>query len=255
MRRSSGALLAILVAAAAGPAIGQNAATVDTVLDVRGIVQVRTDRGDSVPVWIVFLPTPITVGPLKTNALQLAGGKRDGERYVDRFVEAQGRVTIGRDDRGVDHAVIAATRLREIRPEGTVEQAVDLSISQHASVLLSVVPRRVVLRDSAGAATGVTPTVLFSIVNHSQSPLQFSFPTNEVVCVSVQPEYGGRAKETNWRVLGAETRIVLRMGAIFRQIVPLPDSTVAWPGRYTVRAALCGGDEFHAQTQFEVAGP
>lgn len=254
MTRLSGGLLAVLVAAA-GPATGQDAATVDTVLTVRGIVQLRTDRNDTVPVWIVFLPTPINVGPLRTNALELADGKRDGDRYVDRFVEAQGRVTIGRDDRGAHHAVMAPTRLREVRPEGTVEQAVDLSISQHASVLLSVVPHRVVLRDSAGAATGMTPTVLFSIVNHSQSPLEFSFPTNEVVCVSVRPEFGGQAKETNWRVLGAETRIIVRMGAIFRQIVPLPDSTVAWPGRYTVRAALCGGDEFHAETQFEVAGP
>jgi hypothetical protein len=45
------------------------------------------------------------------------------------------------------------------------------------------------------------------------------------------------------------------MGAIFRQIVALPDSTAAWPGRYTVRASLCGADEFHAEAQLDIAGP
>jgi hypothetical protein len=255
VRCLSGGLLAALVVTAAVRAPGQDAATLDTVLTVRGIVQPRTDERDSAGIWIVFLPTSIRVGPLRTNAVELAGGRRDGERYADRFVEARGRVTIGRDDRGVLRAVMGAARLREVRPEGTVERAVDLSMSQHASVFLSVVPRRVIWRDSAGAATGTTPTVLFSIVNHSQTPLQFSFPTNEVLCVSVQPEYGGRGKETSWRVLGAQTLIVLRMGTIFRQIVALPDSTAAWPGRYTVRASLCGADEFHAEGELEVATP
>lgn len=255
MIRLSGILVAALVTAASVPAIGQDAATLDTVLSVRGIVQLRTDRPDSASVWIVFLPSPMQVGPLRTNAIELAGGRRDGERYLDRFVEARGRVTLGRDDRGVLRAVMAAPRLREVRPEGTVERAVDLSMSQHASVVLSVVPRRVVWRDTAGAATGTTPTVLFSIVNHSQTPLQFSFPTNEVVCVSVKPAYGGSGKETAWRVLGAQTLIVLRMGTIFRQIVALPDSTAAWPGRYSIRAALCGADEFHAEGELEVATP
>lgn len=255
MKRLSGALLATLVAAAARPASGQDAATLDTMLAVRGIVQLRTDQADSAGVWIVFLPTPIQLGPLRTNAVELGGGRREAERYADRFVEARGRVTIGRDDRNLLHAVMGASRLREVRPDGTVERAVDLSMSQHASVLVSVVPRRVVWRDSAGAATGTTPTVLFSIVNHSQTPLQFSFPTNEVVCVSVKPEYGGRGKETAWRVLGAQTLIVLRMGTIFRQIIALPDSTAAWPGRYTIRASLCGSDEFHAEGELEVAVP
>jgi hypothetical protein len=255
VRCLSGGLLAALVVTAAVRAPGQDAATLDTVLTVRGIVQPRTDERDSAGIWIVFLPTSIRVGPLRTNAVELAGGRRDGERYADRFVEARGRVTIGRDDRGVLRAVMGAARLREVRPEGTVERAVDLSMSQHASVFLSVVPRRVIWRDSAGAATGTTPTVLFSIVNHSQTPLQFSFPTNEVLCVSVQPEYGGRGKETSWRVLGAQTLIVLRMGTIFRQIIALPDSAAAWPGRYTVRASLCGADEFHAEGELEVATP
>jgi hypothetical protein len=255
VQRLSGGLLAVLVAATAARAPGQDAAALDTVLAVRGIVQLRTDRANSAGVWIVFLPTPMQVGPLRTNAVELAGSRRDAERYADRFVEARGRVTLGRDDRGALRAVMAASRLREMRPEGTVERAVDLSMSQHASVLLSIVPRRVVWRDSAGTVTGTTPTVLFSIVNHSQTPLQFSFPTNEVVCVSVKPEYGGRGKETAWRVLGAQTLIVLRMGTIFRQIVALPDSTAAWPGRYTIRASLCGADEFHAEGELEVAAP
>ncbi len=253
MKHRYGMALATMLAAV--PATGQDLATLDTALTARGIVQVRTDWRDSTPVWIVFLPTPITVGPMRTNALELAGGERAAQRYVDRFVEVQGQVTIGRDDHGRSHAVLTNARLREFRPEGTVERSVDLSISQHASVILSVMPRRVVWRDSTGATTGTTPTVVFSIVNHSQTPLQFSFPTNEIVCVSIQPAIGGTGKEIAWRVLSAQSLIVLRMGAIFRQIVAVPDSTASWPGRYTVRAALCGSDDFHAEAELDVAAP
>ena len=112
----SGGLLAALVLAAAVPTPGQDAAKLDTVPSVRGIVQPRTDGPDSAGVWIVFLPTPIRVGPLRTNALEQAGGRRDGERYADRFVEARGRVTPGRDDRGALRTVMGAARPRARRP-------------------------------------------------------------------------------------------------------------------------------------------
>jgi hypothetical protein len=253
MKRVVGVALWTLIAATPGE--GQSLATLDTTLSVRGIVQVRTDWRDTATAWIVFLPTPIMLGGLRSNAIELAGGERAAYRFLDRFVEARGRVTIGRDDAGRAHAVMVDERVREVRPEGTVERAVDLSVSQHASVILSVVPRRVTWHDSAGAATGATPTVLFSIVNHSQTPLQFSFPTNEIVCVSVQPETGGSGGEVTWRVLSAQNLIVLRMGAIFRQIIAVPDSVAAWPARYVVRAALCGADEFNAQAELEVSAP
>lgn len=249
-----GMLLSALIAAAAPAAQGQDLATVDTELTALGIVQVHGDGSDSAAAWVVFLPTPIRLGSLRTNVLELAD-PRAAQRYVDRFVEVRGRVTIGREDGAGYHAVLSAARLREVRPPGTVERAVDLSLSQHASVLLSVVPRQVAWQDSAGRATETTPTVLFSVVNHSLTPLEFSFPSDEVVCVSVRPADGGAGGEVTWRVRSLRNLVVLRMGAVFRQIVAVPDSTAATPGRYVVRAALCGADEFHAEAELRVVAP
>jgi hypothetical protein len=247
-------LLAALVAAASPAARGQALATVDTEMTALGIVQLHGDAADSAAAWVVFLPTPVRLGSLRTNVLELED-PRAAQRYVDRFVEVRGRVTIGRDGGAAYHAVVSGARLREVRPPGTVERAVDLSLSQHATVLLSLVPRQVTWHDSAGKATATTPTVLFSVVNHSLTPLEFSFPSDEVVCISVRPAEGGAGREMTWRVRSLQDLVVLRMGAVFRQIVAVPDSAAATPGRYTVRAALCGADEFHAETELRVVAP
>lgn len=244
------ALLTLVCAAT--PARGQTIVAGDTILTVRGIVEQRTEVADPAARWVVFLPEPITLRNLKTNTIVLAGGEHLADRFVDRFVELKGQVAVEQDAAGKTSAIAKEVRLREVQPDGIVQMDIDLSLSEHATVQLAVVPKTIVWRDTSGAPSGVTPTVLFSIVNHSQTELRFFFPTNEVVCLIVRPADQGGGRQTSWRATGKETLVTLRMGSVFRQILPIADSLAVYPGRYVVRVALCGADEFHAEAQFDV---
>jgi hypothetical protein len=238
-----------------GSATAQRLVPVDSVMTVRGIVEFRTDKSDSTGTWVVFLPTPVMVKNLKTNNVTLADGERVAARFIDRYVEVQGRVAVERDATGHTVAIANEPRIAEVRPDGLVQEDVDLSLSEHATVQLAVVPRATAWHDSTGTPIGVTPTVLFSIVNHSQTELRFFFPTTEVVCVGVQRVDVDRGYEIIWKVIGKDQQVMLRMGAVFRQIVAIPDSVARVPGRYVVRAALCGADQFHAAAPFEILAP
>jgi hypothetical protein len=248
MRWISAACLAFLLG---GNATAQRLVGVDSIMTVRGIVEFRTDQSDSAGAWVVFLPVPIMLKNLKTNNVTLAGGERVAARYEDRYVEVQGRVAVERDATGRTLAIANEPRITEVHPDGLVREDVELSLSEHATVELAVVPRAAVLHDSTGAPSGVTPTVLFSILNHAQTELRFYFPTTEVVCVGVQRIDADRGTEIIWKV-GRDRQVILRMGAVFRQIVAIPDSVARAPGRYAVRAALCGADQLRAETTFDV---
>lgn len=249
MRPTSGLGLAFLFA---GNATAQRLVAVDSIMSVRGIVEFRTDKSDSTGAWVVFLPTPVMVKNLKTNNVRLAGSERVAARFLDRYVEVQGRVAVERDATGRTVAIANEPRITEVRPDGLVQEDVDLSLSEHATVQLAVVPRAAAWRDSTGAPSGVTPTVLFSIVNHSQTELRYFFPTTEVVCVGVQRVDADQGTEIIWKVTGKDQQVILRMGAVFRQIVSIPDSVARVPGRYVVRASLCGADRLHAEATFDV---
>lgn len=221
-------------------------------MTVRGIVEFRTDRSDSTGAWVVFLPTPVMVKNLKTNNVTLAGGGRVAARFADRYVEVRGRVAAERDATGRTVAIVNEPRIAEIRPDGLVQEDVELGLSEHVTVELAVVPRAAAWHDSTGAPSGVTPTVLFSIVNHSQTDLRYYFPTTEVVCVGVQSVDADRGTEIIWKVTAKDRQVILRMGAVFRQIVAIPDSVARVPGRYVVRAALCGADQLHAEATLDI---
>lgn len=238
-----------------GNATAQRLVAVDSIMTVRGIVEFRTDQSDSTGTWVVFLPMPVMLRNLKTNTVTVAGGERVAARFVDRYVEVQGRVAVERDAAGRTVAIANEPRITEVRPDGLVQEDVDLTMSEHATVALAVVPRAAAWHDSTGAPSGVTPTVLFSIVNHSQTELRFFFPTTEIVCVGVQPVDADRGYEIIWKVSGKDQQVVLRMGAVFRQIVAIPASLAPVPGRYVVRAALCGADRLRAEATFDILAP
>lgn len=230
-------------------------APVDSMMTVRGIVELRSDQSDSTGTWVVFLPAPVTVKNLKTNNIRLAEGERLAGRFVDRYVEIGARVAVERDATGRTLAIASEASIREVHPEGMVVRDVELSFSQYATVELAVIPRAAVWTDRAGTPSGVTPTVLFSIVNHSPTELRFFFPTNEVVCVQVRPTDAAGAHEITWNVAGREQSVTLQMGAVFRQIMPIPNTMADYPGRYVVRAALCGADQYHAEATFDILAP
>jgi hypothetical protein len=73
-----------------------------------------------------------------------------------------------------------------------------------------------------------------------------------VVCVGVQQVDADRGTEIIWKATAKDRQVILRLGAVFRQIVAIPDSVARVPGRYVVRAALCGADQLHAEAQFDV---
>jgi hypothetical protein len=249
MPRNSVVCLAFLFAT---NATAQRLVSVDSNMTVRGIVEFRTDRSDSTGAWVVFLPTPVMVKNLKTNNVTLVGGGRVAARFADRYVEVQGRVAAERDATGRTIAIANEPRITEIRPEGLVQEDVELGLSEYVTVELAVVPRAAAWHDSTGAPSGVTPTVLFSIVNHSQTDLRYYFPTTEVVCVGVQSVAADRGTEIIWKATAKDRQVILRMGAVFRQIVAIPDSVARVPGRYVVRAALCGADQLHAEATLDI---
>ncbi|HET9708156.1 MAG TPA: hypothetical protein VFP39_07615 [Gemmatimonadales bacterium] len=248
MRWTSALCFAFLLA---GNATAQRLVAVDSIMTVRGIVEFRTD-GSGSGAWVVFLPTPVLVRNLKTNIVALAGGERLAARFIDRYVEVRGRVAVEQDASGRTVAIANEPRIAEVRPDGLVQEDVDLSLSEHATVELAVVPRVAARHDSTGAPSGVTPTVLFSIVSHSQTELRWFFPTTEVVCVGVQPVDADQGYEIIWKVTGKDQQVILRMGAVLRQIVAIPDSVARAPGRYVVRASLCGADRLHAEATFDI---
>jgi hypothetical protein len=161
-------------------------------------------------------------------------------------------VAAERDATGRTIAIANEPRITEIRPEGLVQEDVELGLSEYVTVELAVVPRAAAWHDSTGAPSGVTPTVLFSIVNHSQTDLRYYFPTTEVVCVGVQSVAADRGTEIIWKATAKDRQVILRMGAVFRQIVAIPDSVARVPGRYVVRAALCGADQLHAEATLDI---
>ena len=97
---------------------------------------------------------------------------------------------------------------------------------------------------------------MYGILNHGQSELDFLFRTNDVVCVEVRPQGGGEP----WQItLPAPTRsqerIVIRLGGVYRQYIPLPADAAPKPGRYTARVTLCGIADYTAETQLIVEAP
>ncbi len=235
-----------------GKATAQRLVPVDSIVTVRGIVEQRADRSDSADAWVVFLPQPLRMKNLRTNTVALAAGERLARRFLDRYVELRARVAVERDAADRIVAVANDARIAEVRPDGLVQQDVDLSLSERATVELAVVPRAATWRDSTGAPSGVTPTILFSIVNHSQNEQRFFFPTTDVLCIGVRRSDADEGFGIIWKVPGKDRQVVLRMGAVFRQILSIPDTLATAPGRYVVRAALCGADAFHAEATFDV---
>jgi hypothetical protein len=131
MRWDSAVCLAFLFG---GSATAQRLVPVDSIMTVRGIVEFRTDKSDSTGTWVVFLPQPVMVRGLKTNNVTLAGGERVAARFIDRYVEVQGRVAVERDASGHTVAIADEPRITEVRPDGLVQEDAELSLSEHATV-------------------------------------------------------------------------------------------------------------------------
>jgi hypothetical protein len=222
--------------------------TPDSVLRVRGFVQVDpTAAGDSTRAEVLFA-YPLTIGGVRIGALRLPGDAGHWSRYVDRYVEAEGRM--------LPPLTLSSPRLREVSPAGETRRDVSPSFLQHAALTLSVVPNRIVWRDSAGAPSGVVPVAYFTLTNHGEAPLEFLFSSTDVLCISVGiPGSADPIWREAWRPPHPNTRVSVQMGAVVRYLVPIPERAAPTPGRYTTRVSLCGVSDYEANTEFEVAAP
>lgn len=236
------ALLVVLAGSAAQ-------APQDSTVTVHGFLQ-PDDSGH----WTLLLPDPVSVSGQRFGMLAAVGDAARWPRLRDRYVEVVGRARLG----GSPRPVIAIERLREIEPPGTGRTAVDLSFNQRAVVTLAAIPNRFAWRLKDGRLSGVQPLLMFTVHNEGQTDIDFMLPTNDALCARVRASEG--ARETTWHTsLPAPSRqgvrVVIRLGAVYQQFVPIPPDAAPTPGRYDADVTLCGMRDYHATTTFELRSP
>jgi len=225
------------------------AAPNDTTVTVRGILQLQLDSAGHLSRAALFLPEPISLEGRPVGTLVVSGDPSRWRRYDSHYVEVTGAV----NSSAPGGALLYPTRVREVEPEGTVGKTVSLSFSQRALVSLAVLPRRFAWQ-AEGRPSGVTPVALFRIGNHGEAELEFAFASNEFVCVEALSAEGDVLWDYRWRYPAADTRLTVRVGTVFRATVPLPREALPVPGRYTVRASLCGVPDYRTEMTVEVTG-
>jgi hypothetical protein len=238
----------LLLATGAAELDGQ--AMTDTTITAMGIV--KAERGGASQ-WGLFLPVPIVVQGVRLSWLAFEGTAPQASPLEEHFVEAVGTVRFHTDAAGVAAATLVDPQLKEREPPGAVHSTVQLSVTQRAAVALAVVPSRVAWHDSAGRASGVSPILLFRLVNHGDVPIQMTFPGYEVICVRVR-SLEPAVVDTSWAIkLPGARNISLIIGQRFQEILTLPPEAAPKVGRYRVRVGLCG-IEYGAEMMLDVIG-
>lgn len=215
----------------------------DTAVVVQGVLlQVPASAGGE---WLVALPTPFRFHDRNITELPVARDNKRWEKFQNRYVEAHGRLQ--------STGALRVDEMREVEPEGTVRKTTRTSFSHRIVLVLWVLPQHFRWRDAAGRPTGVTPSIIYTMNNHGESALTLRFATNDFVCFSVEPVDGGtpawhfatHLQEKN------EARTVT-MSPFVREVTPIPLDAAALPGRYRVRAGLCGFTDYQLETEIEV---
>ncbi len=239
MPRVAVALLVVLGAAAQTPQ--------EPPVTVYGFLQ-PADSGR----WTLLLPEPVAVAGARHGLLTAEGDDARWSRFEDRFLEVVGHVRL---DAG--RPVITVKQLRELAPPGMGRTAVDLSFNQRAVVTLAAIPNRFAWRLADGQPSGVQPLLMFTVHNESQTTIDFMLPTNDALCVRVEPARGGgTAWETSLPPPSRKgQRVVIRLGAVYQQFVAIPADAAPMPGSYDASVTLCGLNDYHATTSFEVREP
>lgn len=209
---------------------------------IRGIVLMLNDTSSQTDRPVVLLSKSLLVGQNHIWMLEVAGDMKRMERWSNRFVEAAGSITEAASGR----VSLTPTRVKEVRPDGVVRREADPSFSQHAVVTLALVPNHVAVPPN-GRGSRVSPVVLYTIANYSQTDLDFRFSNHEFVCFELSRK--GEAVplwSRRWQPSQPSDHLTIRMGPAFRAVMPIPVGKLAWPGVYAVRASLCGFPEYAA---------
>lgn len=220
----------------------------DTTLTLQGVVSFRDDPSGGVGHAVIVLNEPILVARRQTWIIPLGGDPTRWRNWDSRYVEASGPVST-RPPAGVQ---FTPDRIRDVEPDSSSRGEV-VSLSHHSNVMLAVVPHlfTALPGDSTSA---ITPLIYYKITVQGQTNLTFEFNNNEFVCVSVRAP---GEREPGWRyawlVPQERPPYVVRIGPVFRVLIPIPADVVARPGRYTVQATVCGNPEFNVTTHIDVS--
>ncbi|MGH7606398.1 MAG: hypothetical protein ACREME_03580 [Gemmatimonadales bacterium] len=218
----------------------------DTSVTVQGVLGQAPAGG----AWVLALSEPLRYRDRLIRELALAGDTTRWARYAGgEYVEARGTMAAaGSGPRGS----LRVTAVREVEPDGAVSKWVTGSFSHRAVVTLWVVPRRFAWVDSLGQPTGVGPAIVYTFTDHGDSEMKLEFRSNEFVCGEVESRgFSGLWRFTR-RLEQPNEPLTVSLPKFLREVVPLPREATPRPGRYVVRASLCGFGSYELETEIEV---
>jgi hypothetical protein len=243
--RSRSVVLALLIGAAQPVAAQQS---VDTAVTIQGFLQKDNQFGQ----WIIVVPLPLQVLGTQTYVVPVVGKPERWGRYLNRYIEASGRVT-RLPERGNPGIGMEVEKAKEFEPPGTARATVDHGVTLHADITLSVVPNRFRWRDSTGGSTGVNPTLVYTILNRRTAPIFFILPTNRFLCVTVKSGDGIRVWDTTTVVLSPDARrFTMQRGGLFRDAIHVPEDAASRPGHYSAQVGICEVDDYDITAEFDV---
>jgi len=243
--RARALLVALLVGNAARSA-GQE--PVDTALTIQGFLQ----QDNEVGLWTIVVPLPLQVLETRTYVVPLVGQPERWGRYLNRYIEASGRVT-RLPERGNPGIGMEVEKAKELEPPGTARATVDHGMTLHADITLSVIPNRFRWRDTTGSSTGVNPLLVYTILNRRSAPIFFVLPTNRFLCVAVKSSEGMSVWDTATIVRTLDgRRFTMQRGGSFRDALHFPEDAASRPGHYYARVGICDVDDYDITAEFDV---
>ncbi len=243
--RGASLVLALLVCTAA-PAAAQE--PVDTALTIQGFLQ----RDNEVDVWTIVVPLALQVLGTRTYVVPVVGKPERWGKYVNRYIEASGRVT-RLPERGNPGIGMEVEQAKELEPPGTARTTVDHGMTLHADITLSVVPNRFAWRDSAGTSTGVNPMLVYTIRNRRAAPIFFVLATRRFLCLTVKSAEGIAVWDTTTLVPSPDARrFTMQRGGLFRDAIHFPEDAASRRGHYFAHVGICDVDDYDITAEFDV---
>jgi len=237
--------LALLICAVA-PARPQQ--PVDTTVTLQGFLQ----QDNEVRLWTIVVPLPLEVLGTRTYVVPLAGKPERWSRFLNRYIEASGRV-MRLPDGGTPGVGMEVERAKFVDPPGTTRATIDHGMTMQANITLSVVPNRFAWRDSTRSPTGVNPLLLYTILNRRATPIFFVPTANRFLCVTFRSAEGIRIWDTTTSVPSPDARrYTMQGGGLFRGAVHFPEAAASRPGHYYARVGVCDVDDYNITAEFDV---
>lgn len=223
----------------------------DTTVVVQGLmVRAPPASGGS---WMIALPKPFAFRDQAIAELALTGNSSRWDGFDGRYVEARGLLTTAPAPGSRGQLQIRS--IREVDPPGTARKTVSSSWSHRVAIVLWVLPLKFAWRTESGKATGVGPVIVYTLNNHSEADVNMVLASRDLVCFSVEPRDGGAPAWHQEHALDQpRDRQSVALPRFLREVARIPEAAAPTPGRYIVRAGLCGYKEYEVETEIEISG-